>query len=149
MDVSTVVDEIEAAVGTQMRLAGGDAAVEAAGEALLTALRPTLLRGAQHLAEQAAAEVDAQLPDHAANVVIEDGEPVVLVRPHQEAEASFAGDGLEARLTLRLPGELKRILEQAAGEAGDSVNTYVVKSLSRHSRQATAPGRRYRGTIET
>jgi hypothetical protein len=40
------------------------------------------------------------------------------------------------------------MLEEVATESGDSVNTYVVKTLSSKTRDRSA-GRRFSGTIET
>lgn len=147
MNTDSVMTQIEAAVTAQLELAGGDPAVEIAASALLTALRPALRTAATELAEQAGAEVAAQLPDYEVAVILSDGEPMLQVRP-EAATSTFATEDLEARLTLRLPPTLKTDIEDAAGDAGDSVNAYVVKALSGRSR-----GRRYRkrtaGTLET
>ncbi len=148
MDTTGVLSEIESALADQLYLAGDNAAVVADGESLLGALRPALSQAALQLAEQAAAEVDAQLPDHEVNVILEDGEPNIRLRP-VESEVRFSADDLEARITLRLPSALKSELEEAAGTAGDSINTYVVKALSGRSRAAGRAGRRITGTFQT
>ena len=147
MNTDSVMAEIEAAVGAQLELAGDDPAVEVAASALLTALRPALRAAATELAEQAGAEVAAQLPGHEVAVILLDGEPTLQVRPDAPT-STFSTEDLEARLTLRLPPTLKTDLEDAAGDAGDSVNAYVIKALSGRSRS-----KRYRkhtsGTLET
>jgi hypothetical protein len=142
-----VISEVEAALAAQLQLGGGDPAVEAAGEALRVALGPALRQGAMDLAGQAVAEVSAQLPDLVVELVITDGEPNVVVR-QVEAATSYNTDGLEARMTVRLPKALKEQLEAAAGSAGDSINAYVVKSLSSPSAKQRNR-RRYTETFDT
>ena len=47
-------------------------------------------------------------------------------------------------MTVRLPKALKDQLEAAAGSAGDSINSYVVKSLSTPSAKAASPSSLHR-----
>lgn len=150
MDVTSALARLEAAMSRQIALAGHDPAVEAAAEALLGSLSPMLRQLATGLAEQAAAEVRAQLPGHQVDVVLQDGEPSLSVRPSDDAPPRLVTDDLEARLTLRLPGALKGLLEEAASESGDSVNSYVVKALAtRASTKHAKVGKHLRGVIET
>jgi len=139
----------EEALGRQAAL-GGDAADEVAGT-MLAALRPAVERLALAIAEQAAAEVSAQLADATVRVTIEDGLPSLQVEgPDAEDGPAYKGKDLEARLTLRLPASLKGEIEAAAGDVGDSVNAHVVETLGRAiQRQRRAAGRRLSGTIET
>ncbi len=82
------------------------------------------------LARQAADEVGAQLPDHEVEVVLDGDDPALRVsRTDAEAPEVDPSD-LDARITLRLPSNLKQIIEEAADLGGDSVNAYVVKTLS-------------------
>ncbi len=150
VDVTGAITHLEAVVSQQVSLAGHDPTVEAAAEAVLAALQPALRQAAINLAEQAAAEVNAQLPGQQVDVVLSDGEPVLTVRPVDDATAPFASEDLEARLTLRLPGTLKSLVEDAATQAGDSVNSYVIKTLSsRAAAMKSKPGRRFKGTVQT
>ncbi len=119
-----------------------------AGEALLTALRPALSQAALDLAQQAAEEADAQLPDHEVNVVLQDGEPSLTVRP-VESDVTFTTEDLAARMTLRLPKLLKSELEEAAGVTGDSINAYVIKALSGTGRPSRRTGKRITGRFQT
>lgn len=148
MDVTTVTTELEALVRQQLELMSGDEAVERATQVLLISLEPALHRVALRLAEQAAAEVAAQLPDSTVDVVVTDGDPALVVRSAGGSEPSFSLEDLEARLTLRLPALLKEQIEQAAGDAGDSINSYVVKSLSRSSGRRRT-GRKITETFRT
>ncbi len=148
MDISSAMADFEAALNEQLSLTGADSEMEAAAEALLAVLHPTMHRLALGLAEQAAEEVSAQLPDYAVEVVLSDGQPALTARPISE-DSPFAAEDLEARLTVRLPSKLKALIEEAAADAGDSVNTYVFKSLSSRAHKAAKSGRRFSGTIQT
>jgi len=147
MDIDGVVAQIEAALETQLRLAVEDEVVVEAAELLWSTLQPAIQEAFGGVAEQAAVEVSAQLPDYTVEVVLSDGEPSLVVRDHRDA-VTVSTDDLEARLTVRLPGELKQYLEMAAGEEGDSVNTYVVKTLSSRKKSKSSSGK-FKGTIHT
>lgn len=147
MDASIVMSEIEASLAGQLRLAGDDPQVLEAGEAILAGLEPAIDRAVMHLAEQAADEVDAQLTGQRVGVELREGTPVLVVQ-QQEDPVTIATDDLEARITLRLSEQLKSVLEDAAGETGESMNTFVVKTLAGKAKEHSK-GRRYTGTIET
>jgi hypothetical protein len=146
MQTEAILDGIEEAVESQLALGGGGDAFEDASIALLAALRPAFRQAAFQLAEQAAAEIGAQLAGYSVVVVLEDGEPALLVR-EDGAGSSILPENLSARITLRLPDSLKDELEAAAGETGDSVNTFVIKTL--HSRASRRASRRITETFET
>jgi hypothetical protein len=147
MDTRAALAQIEGAVADHLALSGADPAVEAAMRALLNALQPALRQVAYDLAQQAAHEVAAQLPNRDVEVVLEDGEPVLKVRASSGAEPVI--EDLDARLTLRMPASLKIALEEAAQQLGDSVNSFVVKSLSGQTRggRPEGPDRHVSGTI--
>ena len=147
MDISAVVVEVEDALTGQLQLAGDDPAVVRAGEVMIGALQPAIERAALRLAEQAAEEVDAQLPDKAVTVRLQEGTPILTVED-SGTPITIGTDELEARITLRLSDRLKSVLEEMAGESGDSVNSYVLKTLTSKTRDRTT-GRRFSGTIET
>ena len=147
MDVTTIIDEVEEALRAQLALVAGDEAIATAGDAIIAALQPALERAAYHLAEQAAEEVDAQLPGRSVSVRLQEGSPILAVQEDDEP-ATIDTDSLEARLTLRLSDKLKAVLEEVANESGDSVNSYVVKTLASKTRHRST-GRRFSGTIET
>ena len=147
MDARVVMTEIEESLNAQLRLAGDDPQIAEAGEAIMAGLEPAIDRAVMHLAEQAAGEIDAQLPHQRVGVELREGAPVLIVRGNEDT-VRIDTDDLEARITLRLSEKLKGVLEDAAGEAGESVNTFVVKTLSGKAKERVA-GRRYSGTIET
>ena len=147
MDISAVVVEVEDALTGQLQLVGDDPAVVRAGEVMIGALQPAIERAALRLAQQAAEEVDAQLPDKAVTVRLQEGTPILTVED-SGTPITIGTDELEARITLRLSDKLKSVLEEMAGESGDSVNSYVLKTLTSKTRDRTT-GRRFSGTIET
>jgi hypothetical protein len=149
VDSKAALTRFEAAVTNQVALAGGDPAVEGAARALREALRPAARQLALELIEQVAAEVDAQLPYRRVEVVLRGGEPTLEVRSGEESESRPAAEEYEARITLRLPPSLKTTIEEAARTVGESVNTYLVRELSRSTARPERLGRRLKGTVRT
>ena len=134
MDTTTATAKLEAAIDQQLLLAGGDEAVVSAGEVVLGALRPAVSALALDLCQQAAAEVGAQLPHHTVEVLMRDGEPSLQVRELDAPTHAPDPDELEARLTLRRPENLKRLVEDEASASGDSINSWVVRTLASRAR---------------
>ena len=67
-----------------------------------------------------------------------------------EGLSGFAQAITEARITVRLPQQLKEQLESAASESGESMNTFVIRSLSAKTRAVERrAGKSFRGTIQT
>ena len=149
MDTSMATTRLEGAIQQQMIVAGGDADVEAAARAILAALEPAVRQLAYDLAEQAAAEVAAQLPGHQIDVVLASGEPSLRVRAAEPDTPTPAGESLDARITLRLPPTLKALIETAADAKGESVNSWLVKTVSSSAGEGRRGSRRVTGTIET
>jgi hypothetical protein len=148
MHLAPVMTALEAAVSTQLAVAGADPTMEAAAGQLLAALEPALRQVGMELAQQAAEEVGAQLGDRTVEVVIVDGEPQLRVTQSNDVDSNALEEDFDARITLRLPPSLKGLVESAADETGDSVNTWVVKTLTRGARKSTKVGRSVRGSFE-
>jgi len=151
MDARILMTKLEAAIERQLLVAGGQPEVESAAEALLGVLEPALREAALELAGQAAAEVAGQLPGHEIDVVVVDGEPELRVRAEDGDTITIgAGEPMDARITLRLPPQLKELIESSADRKGESVNSWLVQSLSgvaaKPSRRA---GRKVSGRIQT
>jgi len=136
--------QLEEAVSRQMAFGGTDPSVESAGRAILAILEPTVRQIVMELAQQAAHEMSAQLPDYEIDVIVVEGEPELHVRAVESPNE--AAGSYEARLTLRLPDAVKEMVENAAEGAGDSVNSWVVKALSSkaHVKQV---GKKVTGTV--
>lgn len=151
MDTQGLMTRLKGLVEQQVLVAGGDPEVEAATRALLAALEPAVRQLAFDLAEQAAAEVSAQLQAHEVDVVLSAGEPTLRVREAEPTEPSASGESLDARITFRLPPTLKELIEVAAEERGESLNSWLVKTVSTQAggRGRGGRSRRVSGTIET
>jgi hypothetical protein len=97
------------------------------------------------LAEQAACEVRAQLPDRTVDLVLADGDPALRIAEATVSAESSSSEELDARITLRVPPSLKSLIEDAAETAGASVNSWVLDALSRRARKPQQ-GRGFRMT---
>jgi hypothetical protein len=148
MNITAAIAALEQAVNHQVMIAGGDPAVEGAARAVVGAIEPAMKQIALDFAQQAALEVGAQLPDHEIEVIILDGEPALRVRTAESESGEVASGDYEARLTLRLPEVLKGLVEENAGQSGDSVNTWVVKQLSSKTRKRADRGGKVTGSFE-
>jgi hypothetical protein len=115
----------------------GDDATAAAAERLTHALRGSAGMRLFETLGEAALEISAQLPEGHIEVRLAGPDPQLVYVGGEPAEAPAvaAEDGLAARITLRLPEQLKRELEAAATREGVSVNTWIVRALAR----STAP----------
>lgn len=151
MDIASAITRFEATLAEQAALAGDDPAVGSLTRTMLAALRPAVRELALDLAEQAATEVSAQLPDYEVDVVLREGDPVLSVREHAPSDPGpREREDYEARITLRLPPSLKKLIEDAAGTAGESVNSWVVDAVhgaARRSRHNV--GQRVQGRVRT
>ena len=149
MDIDSVIDEVRAVIDSRLRLAGDDEAIAAAGDAIMAALKPALRQAGMTLAEQAAAEVGAQIQDRKVSISLEDGQPTLVIGELTDS-VDVALDDLAARITVRLPEELKGELEAAAADLGDSMNTFVIRTLAGKTKGSKRSSRStFEGTIET
>lgn len=129
MNLDVITASVEEAVEAQLRFTS-DPAVREAGTALVASLGPALREAGLQLARQAAEEVRAQVGDRTVEVVLDGDDPVIRLGEDPVGLVDIDSDDLDARITLRLPSQLKSLVEEAAGMGGDSVNSWVVKTLS-------------------
>jgi len=149
MDTSIAMTRLETAIEQQVLISGGDPEFEAMATTLLATLEPVIKQIALDLAEQASVEVSAQLAGHQIDVVMAEGEPSLRVRSADE-DTELGSESLDARITLRLPPTLKERVEVAADDLGESVNSWLVRTLaSKASERSRRSNRRITGTIET
>ena len=139
MHVESIFTSLAASVTTQVAVAGGDPTVEEAAGHLMAALRPAVQAAVFEMAQQAAAEVQAQLEGRSVDVVLQDGDPTLRIS--DPSAAPVGAEDFDARLTLRLPPSVKGLVEEAAGVTGESVNSWVVNALSRAGRSRSAANR--------
>jgi HicB family len=147
METARFVEKLERDLASVAAL--GDEAVAEAAQRLSHALRGSAgMRLVETLGE-AALEISAQLPEGRVEVRLAGPDPeLVYVGAERPAEppALPADDGLTARITLRLPESLKRELEAAAAREGVSLNTWLVRALSRSAApEPRRPGKRLSG----
>ena len=145
MQLDPILTEIDAAIQAQLQFA--DPAVAESAELFLTAFTPAVRQGLMRAVEQAATEISAQLGDRRVDVRLVDGEPELAVGNVDGAPPGPGDDELEARLTLRLPSNLKAVIEDAAGASGESINGWVVDALRSRTKRA-ANARHVRETFD-
>jgi hypothetical protein len=112
---------------------GGDELVQAA-QRLEGAVKQSATLRLIDVLTQVALEVSSQLPNGHVDVRLagQDPELVFVEDEEEEAPAQQSGDdGLNARITLRLPEPLKVAVERAADAEGVSVNNWLVRALQR------------------
>lgn len=117
---------------------------ERLAEAMVRPVTATLLE----LLGQIASELDERLPHGRVEVRLagQDAELVYIDDPDETSDEY--SDDASARITLRLPEQLKTRVELAAQREGISVNSYIVRALSQRSRVpniSTGVGRRLSG----
>jgi hypothetical protein len=112
----------------------GDDAVAEAAKRLTSAVGASAgLRLLDALTE-AALEVSEQLPSGHVEIRLSGQDPSFVYVEEEEDEAPPAASGdveLVARISLRLPEALKAAVEAAAAREGVSVNTWLVRALTR------------------
>jgi|SRR5919201_3849794 hypothetical protein len=131
MQLQRFVDSLKADLSAVAEL-GDEATAEAAGRLVVTLQASVGLRLLDALSE-AALELNEKLPFGHVEVRLTGQDPE-LVYIGEETEAPVAGaeeGGFTARISLRLPEALKGTVEAAAVRDGVSVNTWIVRALSR------------------
>lgn len=129
----------------------GDEQTAAAAERLVHAIRGSAGFRLLDVLGEAALEVSGQLPSGHVEVRLSGQDPALVYVGEAEAgPAQPVDDGLTSRITLRLPDGLKASIEAAAAREGISVNSWLVRALSR----STAPpsqrsGNRLRGFAQS
>ena len=138
MEMARFIEALESDVAAIAAV--GDEQSRVAAERVLQAIRGSVgLRLLDALGE-AALELNAQLPSGHVEVRLSGQDPaLVYVGEEEEAPEPAVEDGLTARITLRLPETLKASIEVAATREGISVNSWLVRTLSRG---ATGQGQR-------
>jgi hypothetical protein len=143
MQLEPIMNEIEAAIEAQLQLA--DPAVADAATTFLAAFAPAMRQGLTRAVEHAATEISAQLGDRRVEVRLVDGQPELGLSAVEDTSSPTDQD-FEARITLRLPNQLKSIIEDSAASSGESINGWVVDAL--RSRTKRTPGRHVRETFD-
>jgi predicted HicB family RNase H-like nuclease len=137
------IDALEADLASLAAL--GDEESQQAARRLSGALRSALGLRLLDVLSDAALELSAQLPSGQVEVRLAGQEPslVYVEEPEAPTAQPSAEEGLVARITLRLAEQLKASIEAAAAREGVSVNTWLVRALSR---SVSSPSRRQSGS---
>jgi hypothetical protein len=145
MEMARFVEALEADLAAVAAV--GDEQTRAVAERVLQAIRGSAgLRLLDALGE-AALEISAQLPEGHIEVRLVGQDPALVYVGEEAAPPEPAAeDGLTARITLRLPETLKATLEVNASREGISVNSWIVRALSRGTAgPVQRSGKRLRG----
>jgi hypothetical protein len=139
MQTARFVEKLERDLAAVAALGGEDVAEAAAR--LAHALRSSAGLRLMEILGEAALEISAQLPEGHVEVRLAGPDPELVYVGSEPAEAPAVppDDGHTARITLRLPENLKGELEAAAAREGVSLNTWLVRALQR---SAAPPPRR-------
>ncbi len=154
MDLSPYVDQLRRELLAAAEVGGEDA--RALAERLTAPLEASLRLALLSALSTAAEEITSQLAPGAVDVRLRGGdigfvvtipsapdEDVAEARPPVDepapASAADGDEGATSRITLRLPEQLKARVEDAAGREGFSVNTWLVRAVSR-ALESGAPG---------
>lgn len=149
MEMARFIESLESDLAAVAAV--GDDETRAAAERVLQAIRGSAgLRLLDALGE-AAMELNAQLPSGHVEVRLAGQDPGLVYVGEEDAPPEAATeDGLTARITLRLPEGLKASIEVAATREGVSVNSWLVRALSRGvSGPVQRSGKRLRGYAQS
>ena len=149
MEMARFIESLEADVAAVAAV--GDEQTRAVADRVLQAIRGSAgLRLLDALGE-AALELSAQLPAGHVEVRLVGQDPALVYVGEEEAPPEPAAeDGLTARITLRLPESLKASIEAAANREGVSVNSWLVRALSRGlAGPVQRSGKRLRGYAQS
>lgn len=110
----------------------------------VSAIEPSLRMVLLEAVSDTAALVTADLDDVVAVVRMEGRDPVVTVEQTATdattpLPVSDPDEGDDARVTLRLPQSLKQRAETQAGEADQSLNTFIVQAIRRATSDGPGP----------
>ncbi|HLU53185.1 MAG TPA: hypothetical protein VK011_06320 [Acidimicrobiia bacterium] len=144
MKLDPVLTQLDASIEAQLRMA--DPAIAEAAAGFMEAFRPSVRTTMLEVAQQAAAEISAQLAEHRVDVRLVDGDPELVVTAQPVADPDEDED-FEARITLRLPASLKDLIEDHASASGDSINRWVVETLRSRAGRSRS-GSRVQETFE-
>lgn len=152
MHLSHAITNLEAAVDTQLRIAGPE--VAEAGSQLMAALKPAITQTMMDVISMAVTEIGSQLDTQSIDIKLVDGDPELVVREDPSATPPpphvppGVDDADEARITVRLPSYLKDMITAEAEVSGDSVNSYVIDVLRQGSRKRRSTGSHTKTTLE-
>jgi len=135
MRLSEAVEAISADLAALGEL--GDEATANTARRLATAMQAPLTARLLDVLSQVAGELGATLPGRRVEVRLVAGDVHLSVEAapaEPQPEEEPGGDEAGARITLRLPAQLKTRVEEASAHEGLSVNSYIVRALNQQVR---------------
>lgn len=140
MKMSSFIEKFAQDLHALGKLGGPD--LESAISRLLPALEPVLRTRLMEALSEVARDVKEKLPGGQIEARLNGDEIEFVFLPENEVSREAPTD-LSARITLRLPEELKSRIEQAATKEGVSLNSWLLKASERGSYSVTvSAGRR-------
>lgn len=146
MHIETHVEALTADL--EQIAAAGDEATSRAARLLSAAIRASATLRVLGAINEAAQEISAQLPSGRVDVRFGDGEATLVYADAPSGAAVPATEeGDTARISLRLPENLKAAIEESALQEGLSVNSWLVRVLAKATatRGRRGPGSRLTG----
>ena len=149
MDLSPYVDQLRRELLAAAEVGGDEA--RALAERLTAPLEASLRLALLSALSTATEEITTQLAPGVVDVRLRGGDVGFVVTvpdpsgeridegPVADEPAPDADEGTTSRITLRLPENLKARVEDAAGKEGFSVNTWLVRAVTR-ALGSDAPG---------
>jgi hypothetical protein len=122
----------------------GGSELESAVSRLIPTLEPVLRTRLLEALTEAAGELKDQLPGARIEARLHDDE-VELVYLQDESTTRETPSELNARITLRLPEDLKSRIERAATKEGISLNSWLLKASERGSFAVSFGSRQLKG----
>jgi hypothetical protein len=136
MDITPLIEGLRRDLVTATEAYSAE--VREAAERLLFGLDPAVRLTLMDALTQAADEISTELDGTSVEVRLKGREPVFVVSttrpqepepvPGSETASEADDDGPLARITLRIPESLKNRIEEAAGNEGVSLNTWLVNA---------------------
>jgi hypothetical protein len=137
MQLQRFVDALKADLSAVAEL-GDETTADAAGRLVISLQASVGLRLLDALSE-AVLELNEKLPSGHVEVRLAGQDPeFVYVSDQPESPAAPTDEAYTARITLRLPEAVKASVEAAASREGISVNSWIVRAISRTSTAAPA-----------
>lgn len=142
MKMSKFIDLLSADLQALGKLGGTD--LEAAVSRLIPTLTPVLRGRLLEALTEIAGEMKDQIPGSRVEARL-DGDDVELVYLQDEGANRETPSELNARITLRLPEDLKSRIEKAATKEGVSLNSWLLKTSERGSFSVSLGNRQLKG----
>ena len=142
MKMSKFIDLLSADLKALGKLGGPD--LESAVSRLIPTLAPVLRTRLLEALTEIAGEFKDQLPGARVEARLA-GDEVELVYLQDESITREAPSDLNARITLRLPEDLKARIESAAVQEGISLNSWLLKASERGSFSVSLGRRQMKG----